>query len=134
MLSGARKGGADTITIVIDVSKCDGGCRVIESVSLSDEQERIVKSLLWDCDLSPGDFYQVLKGRKEKAGFFTRETAVKRLIEYQNWYNVLKILSLAEIGSVWNEGLRSSVRGRQIAEGIDFAVRISRNKTLPISR
>lgn len=111
-----------------------GGCRVSENVYLSEEQEKIVKSLLWDCDLSPEDFYQVLKGKKEKAGFFTREKAVKRLLEYQNWYNVLKVLSLPEIGSVWNEGLRASIRGKQIAEGIDFAVRILRKKTLPISR
>lgn len=105
-----------------------------ENVCLSEEQVKIVKSLLWDCDLSPGDFYQVLKGKKEKAGFFTREKAVKRLLEYQNWYNVLKVLPLPEIGSVWNEGLQSSIRGRQIAEGIDFAVRILRNKALSPSR
>ena len=36
----------------------------------SEEQEKIVKSLLWDSDLSHEDFYRVLKGKKEKAGFF----------------------------------------------------------------
>ena len=71
-----------------------GGCRVSANIRPSEEQEKIVKSLLWDCDLSHGDFYQVLKGKKEKAGFFTREEVVKRALEYQNWYNVLKLLSL----------------------------------------
>jgi hypothetical protein len=71
-----------------------GGCTVSANTRPSEEQEKIVKSLLWDSDLSHEDFYRVLKGKKEKAGFFTKEEVVKKPVEYQNWYNVLKLLSL----------------------------------------
>jgi hypothetical protein len=71
-----------------------GGCTVSANIRPSEEHEKIVKSLLWDSDLSHEDFYRVLKGKKEEAVFFTKEEVVKKALEYQNWYNVLKLLSL----------------------------------------
>ena len=89
---------------------------------LTEEQKQILKGCLWDYRITPQEFYDVLSGQSTPK-WPTKAWCVARLINYVNWYNIVKIFKPEEVCALWTPEARRLVRGKYLIEGMDFACR-----------
>ena len=90
---------------------------------LTKEQKQILKKCLWDRPETPEEFYDIIKGRSAPK-WPTRAFCVARLINYVNWYRIVKVFKPEEICALWTPEVKRLVRGDYTKEGMDFACRI----------
>lgn len=91
---------------------------------LDEEKRRVLSQALWDLNLTPDEFADIIEGRIVRA-WPDRGFCVARLLESVTWFDVVKIFSPADLCAVWNEA-RKHVRDSSITKGMDFACRILR--------
>ena len=89
---------------------------------LTDEQKGILKQCLWDMNLTPEEFLDIIEGRSRRK-WPERAFCVARLLESVNWFDIVKIIEPEKICRLWDEAKRY-VRFKSIKEGIDFACRV----------
>jgi hypothetical protein len=94
----------------------------MEKTELTEEQRRILKQCLWDMNLTPEEFLDIIEGRSTRK-WPERAFCVARLLESVNWFKVVKIIDPEILCKLWNEA-RRYVRFKEIKEGMDFACRI----------
>jgi len=89
---------------------------------LTEEQKRILKQALWDMNLTPEEFFAIIRG-KSNLKWPERGFCVARLLESVNWFDIVKIVKPREICKIWSEA-QKYVRINSIREGMEFASRI----------
>jgi hypothetical protein len=89
---------------------------------LTEEQKSILKQCLWDMNLTPEEFLDIIEGRSSRK-WPERAFCVARLLESVNWFDIVKIIEPEKICRLWDEAKRY-VRFKSIKEGMDFACRI----------
>jgi len=89
---------------------------------LTEEQKKILKQCLWDLNLTPEEFLDIIEGRSARK-WPDRAFCVARLLESVNWFDIVTIIKPEKICELWNEA-RKYVRFKSIKEGMDFACRI----------
>ena len=88
---------------------------------LTEEQKSILKQCLWDMNLRPEEFLDIIEGRSARK-WPERAFCVARLLESVNWFDIVKIIEPEKICRLWDEAKRY-VRFKSIKEGMDFACR-----------
>ncbi len=88
---------------------------------LTEEQKSILKQCLWDMNLTPEAFLDIIEGRSARK-WPERAFCVARLLESVNWFDIVKIIEPEKICRLWDEAKRY-VRFKSIKEGMDFACR-----------
>ncbi|MCC7201911.1 MAG: hypothetical protein IT393_04505 [Nitrospirae bacterium] len=91
---------------------------------LSKEEKRILSQALWDLKLTPEEFLEIVEGKSSRE-WPERGFCVARMLEYINWFDIVRIIKPREICKLW-DGARKFVRSKSIIEGMDFACRILR--------
>jgi len=94
----------------------------MEKRELTEEQRRILKQCLWDMNLTPEEFLDIIEGRSTRK-WPERAFCVARLLESVNWLKIVKIIDPEILCKLWKEA-RRYVRFKEIKEGMDFACRI----------
>jgi hypothetical protein len=94
----------------------------MEKRELTEEQRRILKQCLWDLNLTPEEFLDIIEGRSDRK-WSERGFCVARLLESVNWLKIIEIIDPEILCKLWNEA-RRYVRFKEIKEGMDFACRI----------
>lgn len=89
---------------------------------LTDENKKIISQALWDMNLSPEEFLDIIEGRSDRK-WPERGFCVARLLESVNWFDIVKIVEPKKICALWNDAKRY-VRFKEIKEGMEFACRI----------
>jgi hypothetical protein len=89
---------------------------------LTDEQRRILKQALWDLNLDPEEFLDIIEGRSDRT-WPDRGFCIARLLESVNWFDIVKIIEPVKICALW-ESAKKYVRVKSIKEGMDFASRL----------
>jgi hypothetical protein len=89
---------------------------------LTDENKKIISQALWDMNLSPEEFLDIIEGRSDRK-WPERGFCVARLLESVNWFDIVKIVEPKKICVLWDDAKRY-VRFKEIKEGMDFACRI----------
>ena len=89
---------------------------------LTEEQKGFLKQALWDLNLSPEEFLDIIKGKSTRK-WPDRDFCVARLLESVNWFKVTTIIEPKILCNLW-QGARKHARFREIIEGMDFACRI----------
>jgi hypothetical protein len=54
----------------------------------------VLKSIIWDYDVSPGELYEVITGQRPKAGPFTFDRLFVRMLERLSWYELIDLLGM----------------------------------------
>ncbi len=90
--------------------------------TLTDEQKRILRQCLWDLNLTPEEFLDIIEGRSDLK-WPGQAFCVARLLESVNWFKIIKVIDPRIICDLWQEAKRH-VRIKDIREGMDFACRI----------
>lgn len=89
---------------------------------LTEEKRRILSQALWDLNLSPEEFLDIIEGRSNRK-WPERAFCVARLLESVNWFDIVKIIEPEKICRLW-DGARRYVRFKSIIEGMDFACKV----------
>ena len=89
---------------------------------LTDEQKGILKQCLWDMNLSPEEFLDIIEGRSTRK-WPDRAFCVARLLESVNWFKIVKVVEPRVLCSLWHDA-KKHVRFKEIKEGMDFACRV----------
>jgi hypothetical protein len=88
---------------------------------LTEEQKSILKQCLWDMNLTPEEFLDIIEGRSTRK-WPDRAFCVARLLESVNWFKIVKVIAPKILCEIWKEA-RRYVRLKEIKEGMDFACR-----------
>lgn len=94
----------------------------ISQKQLTDEQRSILKQALWDLNMGPEEFLDIIEGRSARK-WPDRGFCVARLLESVNWFDIVRIIEPKQICTSW-ETAQKYVRVKSIKEGMDFACRI----------
>jgi len=86
------------------------------------EAKKILSQALWDLNLTPEEFLEIIEGKTKKK-WPGRGFCVARLLESVNWFDIVKIIEPRELCSLWKDA-KKYVRAKSIREGMDFACRV----------
>ncbi len=89
---------------------------------LTKEEKSIISQALWDLNLTPEEFLDIIEGRGVRK-WPDRAFCVARLLESVNWFDIVKIITPQKICALWGEA-KKFVRVKSIREGMDFACRV----------
>ncbi|MBI5196578.1 MAG: hypothetical protein HZA10_09665 [Nitrospirae bacterium] len=89
---------------------------------LTKEEKSIISQALWDLNLTPEEFLDIIEGRSVKK-WPDRAFCVARLLESVNWFDIVKIITPQKICALWGDA-KKFVRVKSIREGMDFACRV----------
>ncbi|MBI5050864.1 MAG: hypothetical protein HZC11_08375 [Nitrospirae bacterium] len=90
--------------------------------TLTEEERKIISQALWDLNLTPEEFVDIIEGRSSRK-WPDRAFCAARLLESVNWFDIVKIFKPEDICGLWQEAKRY-VRFKSIREGMDFACRV----------
>jgi hypothetical protein len=94
----------------------------METRILNEEQKSILKQALWDLNLTPEEFLEIIEGRSTRK-WPDQSFCVARFLESANWFKIIKVIDPALLYEKW-ENARKYVRFKELKEGMDFAYRI----------
>lgn len=75
-----------------------------------EEKIRLAKILLWDYTIPPEELLQVIEGKREHAGHYTRESIFIKMLESLPWFTVLKLLTPEEINALLTDEVINKLR------------------------
>ncbi len=78
------------------------------------------KQIVWDYNISPADFFEILNGKKE-VGRFNRAWAVSRVLENVNYYDAISLVPLSFIEKHWEE-VKKKMFHLDIIRGYEFVL------------
>lgn len=89
---------------------------------LTEEEKSILSQALWDLNLTPEEFLEIIEGRSSRK-WPDQAFCVARLLESVNWFKIVKIINPTIICKAWKDA-RRYVRFPRVKEGMDFACTI----------
>ncbi|MBI4709702.1 MAG: hypothetical protein HY759_01120 [Nitrospirae bacterium] len=89
---------------------------------LTKEEKSIISQALWDLNLTPEEFLDIIEGRSVRK-WPDRAFCAARLLESVNWFKIVTIINPKVLCEIWEEA-RKHVRFKSIKEGMDFACRV----------
>ena len=90
--------------------------------TLTNEDKKIISQALWDMNLTPEEFLNVIEGKSERK-WPERGFCVARLLESVSWFDIVKIIEPKKI-CLLRKDAKKYVRSESIQKGMDFACRI----------
>ena len=98
-----------------------------------DAIRRIMKHIVWDYDFDPFVLYDVAIGRVEKAGHFTRERVLLRMLERLSWYDLLDLLGIDSLRSILTSELISKIGDSALREKYEYVGTVLQGKAVPVA-
>jgi hypothetical protein len=92
-----------------------------------------MKLLTWDYDVDPWKLYEVITGKIDKAGPFTREMVFLRMMERLSWYDCIHLLGIEFLRKELEPSLIKKIRFKALREKYEFARKVLQGKTVPSS-
>ena len=77
-----------------------------------------IKQLIWDYNLSEGDFLAILLGKKE-VGWFNQDWALLRLVENLHYYELKRLVDFKVLKQHWPH-IRNKVFNKYLKEEYDW--------------
>ena len=64
-----------------------------------DKQQRhkVLKSIMWDYSISTGEMEELLDGKIDKAGHYTREKLFAKMLTGLPWFTIIRILPVENV-------------------------------------
>ena len=89
-------------------------------LSAYEERLGLMRSLMWDYNISPEDCLDVLEGTREKAGHYTEATLFCKLLESYRWFTILKIIQPERVLDLLTDNVIHSLRFKSLSERYAF--------------
>ena len=85
---------------------------------------RIMKHIVWDYDIDPYQLYEVVTGRREKAGHFDAERVFLRMVERLSWYDLLDLLGIDSLRVFLTPARISKIRDETLREKYEYVGKV----------
>ena len=76
---------------------------------------------LWDYDLDPTEFQEILEGRRTQ-GRLNQDWAARRLLEYASYEEIVRLIGFKRLVDNWPRW-RGKIRSKSRVRGFDFLVK-----------
>jgi hypothetical protein len=86
----------------------------------AEERLSLMRSLMWDYNIAPGDCLEVLEGKRLKAGHYTEDTLFRKLLESYRWFTIIKIIPPERILELLTDNVIGSLRFKSLSESYAF--------------
>jgi len=100
-----------------------------------DKQQRhkVLKSVMWDYSISPGEMEELLDGKIVKAGHYTREKLFAKMLTGLPWYTIIQILPVENVKELLTKEVVAVLWPKSVQKQYEY-VRKRLQEALPDSR
>jgi len=99
-----------------------------------EEKLKLMKSLNWDYLDSHEDMLEVIEGRLETSGAFTRDKLFVRSLERLPWHYMVALWGVETIKELYTPEIASRIWPKERRKHFDFALAVLRREPLPTTR
>jgi hypothetical protein len=93
---------------------------------------RLLGNVVWDYNISIEDLQDLIEGRKERAGHYTRERFFLKLLESYSWFTILKILRPEQILDLLTRSNLNKLKRKSLVSKYEY-IQKRLQQTLPAS-
>lgn len=97
------------------------------------EIQKFLRPILWDYSIDPYDLFELVIGTKERAGGFTHETALIRMMERLSWYDLVNLFGIEKLTHLITPQIISRLRLRELQEKYELARKVLQGETVSFS-
>jgi hypothetical protein len=97
------------------------------------QRHRILKSIMWDYAISTSDIEDLLDGKIEKAGHYTREKLFVKLLSGLPWYTIIQIFPVEDVKEMLTDKVIGVLWPKSVQKQYEY-VRKRLQEALPDSR
>jgi len=94
---------------------------------------KLLKPIIWDYHTDPYEVFEAASGRKERAGYFTQETALVRMLERLSWYDLINLFGTEGLTKLLTPKIISRIRIRELREKYEFARKVLQGESVSFS-
>ncbi len=100
-----------------------------------DKQQRhkLLQSIMWDNSVSPDVIEELLEGKIERAGHFTRKRLFVRMLQGLPWYAIIQLLPVEKIDKMLTDEVIQNLWPKSVQDQYKY-VRKRLQETLPGTR
>ena len=96
------------------------------------ERHRLLGQIFWDYHIPINEADQVLRGKLDFTGHYTREKIFLKIIESYPWFTVIQLIPPVEIKKLLNQHTISKIRSKSLRQKYEF-VRKRLHQLIPAS-
>ena len=85
-----------------------------------EDRYKILRQIMWDYKIPPEDVMEVLEGKKEKAGHYTRETLMVKLLESYPWFTIVELFTPEELRKLISDKVINKLRFKSLRTKYEF--------------
>jgi hypothetical protein len=85
-----------------------------------EERYKLFRQIMWDYNISDDEVDAVLKGKREKAGHYNRQTLFVKLLESYSWFTVVQLFSPEELRQLLSDDVIKKLRFKSLRTKYDF--------------
>ena len=93
----------------------------------------IMKLIVWDYAVDPYVLYEVVTGKRDKAGHFDAERILIRMLERLSWYDLINILGMEFLQQALTPQVIKKIRFRDLQEKYDFVRKVLQGEAVSFS-
>ncbi|MDM8536277.1 hypothetical protein QUF70_05950 [Desulfobacterales bacterium HSG17] len=95
--------------------------------------KKLLKPVIWDYYTDPYEVFETASGKKDRAGCFTRETALIRMLERLSWYDLINLFGIDKLTKLLTPKIISGIRIQELREKYEFARKILQGEPVSFS-
>lgn len=99
-----------------------------------EQKEKLVEKLNWDYDVSDAEIVDVIDGKANSAGSFTRENLFARSLETLLWEDLVNLWGLQNCIDLYTPRCRRMIFSKELRKEYDAVFAVLRGEPLPVSR
>jgi hypothetical protein len=96
------------------------------------QRHKILKSVMWDYSITPGEMEKLLDGRIDKAGHYTREKLFAKILAGLPWYTIIQLMPVENIKEMLTDEVIGELWPKSVQKQYEY-VRKRLQETLPAS-
>lgn len=100
---------------------------------MNDVQRTIMKKINWDYSIPEVDLFNCLRGITNKAGVYTREELIIKMLNNLYWYDINKIFSLDEIKPMLTKKIIEKLRAKSNKLKYEYLRRLLHKETISVT-
>lgn len=99
-----------------------------------DKQQRhkVLQSVMWDYSISAGDMENLLDGKTDKAGHYTREKLFAKMLAGLPWFTIIQVLPVENVKEMLTDEVIAVLWPKSVQKQYEY-VRKRLQEALPVA-
>ena len=81
---------------------------------------KILKTIIWDYTVSASDMEELLDGKIDNAGHFTRKKLFVRMLTGLPWYTIIQLLPVENVNEMLTEEIISTLWPKSVKDQYEY--------------